>query len=274
MSVQRKCINVLRKYKMVLKMAILKEMQYKLNFILSLLSAMIPMGMSLLMWQAIYKHSEYTFGYCYEEMLLYTILAVLVSQFVAAGFAMEIASDIKSGELSKFLCAPIGYLLYRLVYFIGSKIVSFVMSGMMLIGVILAFNSLTTFEMSAVRIVYFIVALFLGMLLNFVVFLGIGLTAFWFVETFYLFWALKEIILLTSGGLFPLEVYGRVGSFVLKSLPFQYTTYFPIHIVLGKLSVSEIQRGLLIQSFWLLLIGTIVGILWRKGIKNYVSVGG
>lgn len=256
-------------------MAILKEIQYKFNFILSLLSAMFPMGMSLLMWQAIYKQAEYTYGYCYEEMLLYTILAVLVSQFVSAGFAMEIAVDIKSGELSKFLCAPIGYIGYRLVHFIGSKVVSFVISGVLLIGVILAFNSFTAFDISIVRILYFVVALFLGMLLNFLVFLAIGLTAFWFVETFYLFWALKEIILLTSGGLFPLEVYGKVGNMILKRLPFQYTTYFPIHhIVLGKLNVAEIQTGLRMQAFWLLLIGTIVAILWRKGIKNYVSVGG
>ncbi|MDD5936512.1 MAG: ABC-2 family transporter protein [Clostridiales bacterium] len=122
------------KYCFMFKMSVSKEMQYRVNFLVSMVSAIIPMGMAVFMWKAVYRETEAVYGYNYTQMILYTILAAIISNLVSAGFASDIASDIKNGELNKFLSQPIGYLAYRFLYFLGGKLVSISVNGIALVG--------------------------------------------------------------------------------------------------------------------------------------------
>ena len=86
--------------------------------------------------------------------------------------------------------------------------------------------------------------------------------------------AISLILQLASGGVLPLEVFGSAGKVLLRYLPFQYTTYIPIHIILGTLSVPVMIQSVGTQLFWIGFFGVLARYVWRKGIKNYVSVGG
>ncbi len=264
----------IEKYHYMFKMSVSKEMQYRANFLAGMVTSVIPMGMSVFMWKAVYQEMDGAYGYNYTQIILYTILAAIISNLVSADFASDIASDIKTGELNKFLSQPIGYLMYRFLYYLGGKLISLSINGIMLIGVLCWFDRYTKVHIGLLNLIFFVVVTGLAILLNYAIFLIVGLTAFWLVDTFYLFWAINLIILLASGGILPLEVYGTVGKVLFRFLPFQYTTYIPIHIILGTLSFSEMIQSIGIQLLWIGVLGYIAYYLWRKGIKNYVSVGG
>lgn len=223
------------KYRFMFKMSVSKEMQYRVNFLVSMVSAIIPMGMAVFMWKAVYRETEALYGYNYTQMILYTI---------------------------------------RFLYFLGGKLVSISVNGITLVGVLWWFHRYTNVHISLLSLLFFVIVTILAILLNYIIFLTVGLTAFWLVDTLYLFWAISLIIQLASGGVLPLEVFGSVGKVLLQYLPFQYTAYIPIHIILGTLSVPEMLQSIGIQLFWIGVLGVLARYVWSKGIKNYVSVGG
>lgn len=142
------------KYRFMFKMSVSKEMQYRVDFLVSMVSSIIPMGMAVFMWKAVYRETEAVYGYNYTQMILYTILAAIISSLVSAGFASDIASDIKKGELNKFLIQPIGYLMYRFLYYLGGKLVSLSVNGIALIGVLWWFNRYTNVHISLVNLLF------------------------------------------------------------------------------------------------------------------------
>lgn len=266
----------LYKYIITFKLATQNAMQYRANFFLSILSSLFPMVMSLFLWTAIFHNtSEVTvYGYNYVQMIAYTIMAGVVSNLVSAGFAPTMSNDIKSGGLSKFLTIPIGYLRYRLFNFLGEKTVHLVISFILIVITLWVCNTYFAFHISLVRILMFIFVLLLAITINFLIFYSIGITAFWVVQTSYLFWAVKELIRVASGGVFPLEIFGSTVVTISNYLPFKYTIYYPINVLNGKLAMPEIFQGIVIQCVWTVIIAIIANVLWKKGMKDYVAVGG
>jgi ABC-2 type transport system permease protein len=49
---------------------------------------------------------------------------------------------------------------------------------------------------------------------------------------------------------------------------------FPIEVLMGQLSQSELQIGFAFQSGWLLAAFVLFITVWRKGVRRYAAVGG
>ncbi len=266
----------LKKYSITFKLAMQSEMQYRTNFFLSFLSSVFPMVMSLFLWTAIYQNTieNTVYGYNYIQMIAYTIMAGVVSTLVSAGFAPTMSNDIRSGSLSKFLTIPIGYLRYRLFNFLGEKTVHLVISFLIIMITLWMCNTYFGFYISLFRVFMFLIVLVLAIALNFLIFFSVGISAFWVVQTSYLFWAAKEFIKIASGGVFPIDIFGQTVVTISNYLPFKYTIYYPINVLNGKLAMSEILHGIVVQCVWIVIISIITNLLWKKGIKDYVAVGG
>lgn len=111
-------------YRCVFLMGIEQALEYRVSFLLSMLSALFPIIIQTTMWNYLYRHSDASavFGYEHGEILMYSLLAVIVSQLVSTGFEWEINSDIKLGGLNKYLVRPVGYNRYRFFWFLGQKV--------------------------------------------------------------------------------------------------------------------------------------------------------
>ena len=77
-------------------------MEYRVNFLFSLLSAAYPIFIQTFLWTAIYNASteDVVYGYSYRQMIAYTFLAGLVSRIVRTGFEYEIMDDVKGSASS------------------------------------------------------------------------------------------------------------------------------------------------------------------------------
>jgi ABC-2 type transport system permease protein len=124
------------------------------------------------------------------------------------------------------------------------------------------------------RIMWFLVALALAMTLNFLIFYCISSIAFWIVEIGFLFEGVRIVIILLSGGIFPLEVFGARFVQITNLLPFKYTIHYPINILNGRIPTGEIAPGLLLQVVWIGVCMVLARYLWRVGSQRYVAVGG
>ena len=110
-------------YRCVFIMGVERALEYRMSFFLSMLSAVFPILIQTTMWNYLYGHTDAAsvFGYEQGQILLYTLLATIVSQLVGTGFEGEMNEDIKMGGLNKYLVRPMSYKWYQFFRFIGQK---------------------------------------------------------------------------------------------------------------------------------------------------------
>lgn len=265
-----------KKYAKAFELGFQIALEYRANFLLSLLSAAYPIVIQVFMWSAIYASSAegVVYGYTYRQMLTYTFLAGLVARIVRTGFEYDIMEDIKGGKFSLFLVQPLGYFPYRLFSYLGQKLPNL---GMILLILALVLAGLWIFQIVTLGIgalLAFLLTLALAVVLNFLIFYCFSAVAFWIIEIGFLFEGIRIVTILLSGGIFPLEVFGERFVQVTSLLPFKYTVSYPISVLNGTLGPFEVAQGMLVQCFWIAVCWGLATYLWRVGGRRYVAVGG
>lgn len=262
-------------YRCVFLMGAEQALEYRVSFFLSMLSAAFPIIIQTAMWNYLYGHSDAAaiFGYQQGEILLYTLLATLVSQLVSTGFEWEMNGDIKMGGLNKYLVRPVGYTGYQFFRFLGQK----VPRVMVIVPVMAAIIGLAFWQgmpVSAGRVLAFLVSLGLALLLNFSIFYCVGLLGFWLTDVDKLFGTISVVLTVASGGVFPLDIFGGMVEILVNLLPFGYTAQFPVNIINGRFGWGRIGVGIAFQIGWIFFFACLGNVMWRRGLKRYAAVGG
>ena len=262
-------------YRCVFIMGVEQALEYRVSFFLSMLSAVFPIIIQTTMWNYLYGHSDAAavFGYQQGEILLYTLLATIVSQLVGTGFEGEMNSDIKMGGLNKYLIRPVGYKGYRFFRFLGQKVPR-VMVVAPVMAVIIGMAYWQGLPVSAGRVFAFLISLCLALILNFSIFYCIGLLGFWLTDVDKLFGTISIVLTVVSGGVFPLDIFGGVVEAAVNMLPFGYTTQFPVNIINGRFGWERMGVGFVFQIGWILFFVCLGEYMWRHGVKRYAAVGG
>ena len=264
------------KYTKSFELGFQSALEYRANFLLSLVSAAYPIIIQTFMWTAIYGASTegVVYGYTFRQMLAYTFLAGLTGRIVRTGFEYEIMDDIKNGRYSTFLVRPQGYFLYRLCSTLGQKLPGLVMILAIMVVVVLGLSVFWGISFEASRILIFLVTLVLAVALNFLIFYCFSSVAFWLIEIGFLFEGIRIVTILLSGGIFPLEVFGEPFVRAMSLLPFMYTISFPINVLNGRLGLGDMLQGIAMQCLWIVACWLLAQVLWRVGGRRYVAVGG
>jgi ABC-2 type transport system permease protein len=266
----------LAKYGKAFELGFQSALEYRINFLISLVSAAYPIFIQTFLWTAIYQGTgeEVMYGYTYRQILAYTFLAGLVTRLVRTGFEYEIMDDVKTGKYSKFLVQPLGYFAYRLSSYFGEKLPGQVMILAIMALVLLGLNAFWGFAPALTQILAFLLTILLAMMLNFMIFYCFSAVAFWLTDIGFLFEGIRITTILLSGGIFPLEVFGERFVQAMNLLPFKYTVSYPINVLNGKITGIEIVQGMLMQCLWIGACLLLAKLLWRQGGQRYVAVGG
>lgn len=102
----------------------------------------------------------------------------------------------------------------------------------------------------------------------------IAMLGFWITEISKMFGTIQIVLLVISGGVFPLDVFGSGIQKLTQYLPFKYTAQFPVDILNGKLLWEEVLNGFQFQIGWIFIFLILSCYLWKAGLKRYVVVGG
>lgn len=266
----------MQKYRACFIMGIQKAIEYRIDFFFGYFSSVFPIVIQVSMWTAIYQATGtgLMYGYSYKQMILYTLFVGVIARFLSTGFEYEMNEDIKSGGLNKYIVKPINYYFYRAACFFGERFsVSFVFIIILLV-ISLIFKIIGYFDISIARAVCFAVGLFLALLLNFALYFCIGISGLWLTEISRMFPAITIIMLVISGGVFPLDILGEKINELIFFLPFRYLLQFPVDIITGKEITYSLVPAFLLQLFWVVFFNMIAHFLWKKGLKQYTAIGG
>lgn len=253
-----------------------EAMEYRMNYLIGIISYIMPMVLQCFLWTAIYTdgNKPSMHGYSYYEMISYTLLSGMVSRMVAAGFQYEMANDIKTGAMNKFLVQPVSYFFYRIFCFIGQKCQHFSIMIIFISGILVFQKTVLNMEFGMTEVFCFLTALILGTTMNFLIFYCLSMSAFWFFEATSFFGTFALISRISGGELVPVEFFGSTINNIFSFLPFKYTIFFPVSIINGRIDGGEITLGMTVQLVWIIFFIILSGVLWRRGIKKYVAVGG
>lgn len=251
-------------------------MEYRVNFILSIISTIIPIIVQYFLWQAIYEQAEsgVVYGYTYSSMIMYTILAAIISRVVAGTVQWEVYGDIRDGGLNKYIVKPMGYFRYRISCYLGQKSIELSLFALIFIGILSVTSIQGFFRVEGARLGWFIIIIILANILNMLLGFITSVITFWITEAWGAFMILNLVINVASGGVFPLDIFGEKVVKFLGYLPFQYTIYFPINVLNGTIEAERIVSGVCIQLAWILILTFALQIVWKIGLRKYEAVGG
>lgn len=252
------------------------SMEYRANFLLSMVSVIFPIIIQVFLWTAVFDSSQdkTVYGYSYVQMISYVILAGIVSKFVSAGFEWEISDDIKNGGLNKYIIKPIGYFQYRVSCFLGQKVVHLTIIALIISAILTVLNRFLGLNLELWRIAIFILTVFLALALNFLIAFCVSMTAFWLNEAWGIFIISSILVNIISGGVFPLDIFGSTALKIFNFLPFKYTIAYPVNVLNGRLLMDSAFQGIIIQCLWIVILTASANVLWRVGTRKYVAVGG
>lgn len=265
------------KYFVVFQVALAERLVYRADFFISTFLRFIPIITTILLWRAIFDGSGKTElgGLVYPQMVAYYLFLMISRAFGSMPrLATDIATDIRDGNLRKYLLQPIDYLGYNISLRVAHKLVYFVMASVPYALVFWLCRQYLPGWPEGVLLLLSIVSLALAFLIGFLFNCLIGLLGFWFLEVGSFIHVVMTVQYFLSGHMFPLSLLPDRLQAVVTNLPFAYETYYPTLMLLQRLDVAESMRVIGMQLLWVIVLGTAARIAWRRGLRRYAAFGG
>ena len=250
-----------------------EQWQYRANLMMYLLFWLVSPIVYLAVWTTIAKGQGSVGGLTPNDFVTYYMTLLIIDQLTSDITIHIFAFKIQDGTLSGELTRPVHPILTNaLVTNISFKVLTL----MTLIPVWLVLLILFQPNFSTVTwqgILLAVPAILLGFAISFLFGASLTCIAFWTTRV----WSLAEfywaMILLFSGQFVPLQLMPQVVQQIARVLPFQLFKYFPIQIVLGRLSQAEIIAGYLTGFAWLVVALFCFTWIWKRGVKKFSAVG-
>lgn len=266
----------MKKYKTAFLTGISNSMEFRFDFFMNLLSTIFPIIMQVFIWIFMYqgKGGDSLYGYTFPQMIMYVVLAGAVSKFTSTGVEYTVNEDIHSGGIAKYLVRPVNYIGFRLCDVIGNKFSSMITMIFLTFGAIGVLFFAVDFQIVPAAVCLFFPSLLLAAVLNFFIFFCLSMLAFWLTEIGNFFHAISVVIMVMSGGVFPVSIFGSTYETISKYIPLTYTINYPIQILSGAVGFREAIEVLVIQAIWIAVLAMAAKLCWNAGLKKYVAVGG
>jgi ABC-2 type transport system permease protein len=254
------------------KTALASMFQYRISNLLWLVAMVVEPVVYLVVWSSVARQQGGSVaGYTPGGFAAYYITWTLVRQMNIALTPYAFESRVRKGELSPMLLRPMHPFHFDLAWFMGFKVVTFVLWLPIALVLTLAFRP--TLDPTWWQVAAFLVVLVTGFVMRFVLLWVLGLVTFWVTRVSAVFELYFTVELLLSGRLVPLDLLPPWARSLADWLPFQWTFGYPIEVLLGRLSVAQTLWGMLMQAVWFAIGAAMIALLWRPAVRKYSAVG-
>jgi ABC-2 type transport system permease protein len=250
-----------------------EQWQYRANLIMYLLYWLVSPIIYLAVWTSIATAKGNVSGLTANDFVTYYMTLLIVDQVTSNIVIHTFAYKVQDGSLSGELIRPIHPMLTNaLVNNIAFKALT--MIGFIPIWTVLFFLYKPDFSHVTITTVLTAVpALIMGFLVSFLLSASVTSLAFWTTRVYSIHEFYYALILLFSGQFVPLTLMPKFIQAVAQYLPFQMLIYYPIQIILGKLSQAQIVQGYIVGGIWLIVSIVVFNLIWRNGVKRFSAVG-
>jgi len=270
-SALRRWISILR----AVAFATYKEWSaYRSHMLLSLFVGPAFFLAQTFIWKAVYTGHPTVAGFDLHSMLLYygvsTVLYYLTMDFADWNLQMH----IRTGSFLTFLLRPLSHRWYAFSQKVGHRVLGFFFEFLPVWFLLaLAFGVV----LLPAHWGWALLSLALGFVMMFLLNYTVGMLAFWLVRTDgirQLFALLRDLL---AGTFVPLTLFPSALQPLLFFLPFQFTTYVPVRVFLGRYELAGRTLALPvivgIQAAAVLLMALVCELVWRRGVRRFTGAG-
>lgn len=247
---------------------------YRWNFVLRSLFGIAPLFATVWLWKAVCENNNTLAGYSFQSIVSY-FLGVLIVENLASPTEDEwrIAAEIREGQISALLLKPVDYLAYRFTLFASYRIL-YTLVTLPFVALIFWFlRAHVQWPSQPITWLFFTVALIGSAAMQFLLAFCLALLAFWFLEVSTLIFLLYSFEYFLSGHVFPIDLLPAPLHAAVQLAPFPYELFFPVQLLLERISAREIAFGFSMQSIWILILFIVARLLWHAGVRRYQATG-
>jgi ABC-2 type transport system permease protein len=264
---------MLRIYQRLWQVNWAEQWQYRANLLMYLLYWLVSPVVYLAVWTTIARSQGSVSGLTANDFVTYYMTLLIVDQLTSEIIIHIFGYKIQDGTLSGELIRPIHPLLTNaLVNTLAFKALTF-MALIPVWGVLWLLFQPDFASVTWLGVLLAVPAVFFGFVISFLLSAALTCVAFWTTRV----WSLHEFYMgmaaLFSGQFVPLQLMPPLVQSIARFLPFQLFKYFPIELILGRLSPVEIIQGYLMDVLWLCFALLLFRWVWRNGIKKFSAVG-
>lgn len=256
----------------ILRVGLLEAFAYRAEFIVWMLSTTMPFIMLALM-SAVARESPIA-GFDGAGFTAYYMATLLVRHLTGSWVVWQMVMEIRQGTLALKLVRPLHPLWF---YFLEAVATTFFRSLISVPLIVLAFwlmgagGRLVT---DPSLIACALVAIAGAWILNFTLSAAIG-TLGLYIESSVAVWDLWiGCFMIFSGYLLPIELFPPWLASAARAMPFPYLQALPVEIMTGRHDLAHALALLARQGLWAAGSVTLLGLLWRRGVRRFAAYGG
>jgi ABC-2 type transport system permease protein len=256
-------MNVFRLAFTFLRVGILNEMQYRVNFFIQLLQSFVALSVGLIGLTLVFSHTTTLGGWSRPELLavmgVHILMGGIINSIIQPNMEM-LMTDIQEGTLDYALTKPAdAQVIISVRQFRLWQVVDVIM-GLVVLGWAIAEIKEGVGFWSALG---FVAAIFLG---------GIMIYCFWLMLTTTAFWVVRvhEMVNLFQGvyaaGRWPVGIYPDwLRSTLTFLVPVAFAVTIPAEALTGRLTPLALAGAAVLTIFFVLLARGV----WTLGLRNY-----
>ncbi len=248
-----------------IRIGLLNELQYRVNFFIQLLQSVVALATGLIGLGLVFAHTTTLGGWTRPELLAVMGIHILMGGIIHTSIQpnMErIMNDIQQGTLDFALTKPLdAQMLVSVREFRFWSLVDVLMGFIVLVVAFVQINSSLQFWQTLA----FVATLAMGAVMIYCFWMIVTSTAFWFIRV-------AEITNLFEGlyaaGRWPVGIYP---AWLRTGLTFLVPVAFAITVPAEALT-SRLNAGTLLEELGLTLLFLLAArFIWRKGVQNYAG---
>jgi ABC-2 type transport system permease protein len=255
------------------RVGFVNALAYRLRYFTGIVTYFIYVSVYYFIWKAIYEHSSSIEGFDFSHLLTYVAVGWIIRSFYFNNIDQEIAYQVMEGRLAMDLVKPVNLQLMYVARAAGESVFRLGMLTVptaVVLFLVFPLRRAATVQhgmafLASVALSFLIVAA-----LNF----AVGTFALRLQSILGLLRAKFFLLELFSGLLLPISFFPQAFQRIFSVLPFEYISYVPLLIYLGKLKGADTLRALLLQMFWVAVLLALGDGMWRWSSRKITIQGG
>ncbi|MDQ3671929.1 MAG: ABC-2 family transporter protein [Actinomycetota bacterium] len=248
-----------------LRIGVMNDLQYRVNFALQILQSVLALGTGLVVLALVYSHTTELNGWSQSELLAVMGVQILIGGVIRALIQpnmMRLTEDVREGKLDHALTKPVDAQVLVSVRDVQVWQTVDIVSGAIVIGVALVRLGA---DLGVLDVLAFGVALTFGAVLLYCFWLLLATGSFWIVNM----WFLPELFEgVFQTGRWPVGIYPQWLRFSITFLvPIAFAVTVPAEALTSRLDwpTLALAAGFAVALF------AFTRWFWRFGLRNYTG---
>jgi len=249
---------------------------YRTHMLVSVFVGPVYFIVQYFIWTAVYRggvNNGTLKGIEYMQMIRYFGVSALIGYIIWDSADWNLSMLIRTGKFLTFALRPVHHPFYALSQKIGHRALGTLVEAL---PCAVIFTLLFKINMKPANMPWTFLSITLAFFVFFYVNYIIGIASFWIVESQGIRSFYNLLYGIFSGSFIPLVFFPKPLQIVQFFLPFQYTSYVPAMVFIGKYTLGGIQLSIPaivgIQALALLCLYLVSELLYNLAMKRFTAV--